>query len=102
MAQQQRTADRSGTRRAGPPRGPLAAAHAACEGLEDLTGHPAEGASAVRRTDEGWCVAVDVLEVARIPDTTSLLATYEVLLDESHGLLEFRRLRRYRRGTADA
>ncbi|GGV26235.1 hypothetical protein GCM10010277_07690 [Streptomyces longisporoflavus] len=54
-----------------------------------------------RSDDDGWCVVVDVLEVARIPDTTSLLASYEVQLDRSCELLEYRRLRRYRRGAAD-
>jgi hypothetical protein len=41
-----------------------------------------EGASAVCREENNWRVNVDVLEVPRIPDTTSLLATYEVDLDE--------------------
>jgi hypothetical protein len=39
--------------------------------------------------------------VARIPDTTSLLATYEVELDPQGHLLEHQRVRRYRRGSAD-
>ncbi|GAA2298983.1 hypothetical protein GCM10010431_17170 [Streptomyces kunmingensis] len=78
------------------------AARAACQSLEGLIGHRTEGVSAVRRgDDDGWCVVVDVLEVARIPDTTSLLASYEVLLDRDGELLEYRRLRRYRRGAAD-
>ncbi|MFJ8884096.1 gas vesicle protein [Streptomyces sp. NPDC102402] len=82
-------------------KGPEHAARAACHSLEGLTGYAAEGVSAVRRSDDGWCVVVDVLEVARIPDTTSLLASYEVQLDESGDLLEYRRVRRYRRGAAD-
>jgi hypothetical protein len=44
---------------------------------------------------------VDVLEVSRIPDTTSLLASYEVQLDKQGELVECRRVRRYRRGAAD-
>lgn len=55
----------------------------------------------MRRSEDGWCVVVDVLEVARIPDTTSLLASYEVQLDEDGELLEYSRVRRYRRGAAD-
>jgi hypothetical protein len=51
--------------------------------------------------DDGWCVLVDVLEVPRIPDTTSLLAIYEVQLDNEGELKEYRRVRRYRRGAAD-
>jgi hypothetical protein len=80
--------------------GPAEAARAACERLEELIGHPAEGASAVQRAEDGWAVAVDVLEVARVPDTTSLLATYEVRLDGDGELTGYRRTRRYRRGAA--
>ncbi|MER5766281.1 gas vesicle protein GvpO [Streptomyces sp. NPDC001985] len=88
-------------RKASPTRGPEHAARAACRSLEGLVDHPAEGVSEVRRSDDGWCVVVDVLEVARIPDTTSLLASYEVQLDQRGDLLEYRRVRRYRRGSAD-
>lgn len=87
--------------RARSARGPEHAARAACESLGGLIGHPTEGVSAVRREDDGWCVVVDVLEVPRIPDTTSLLASYEVQLDQAGELLEYRRVRRYRRGAAD-
>jgi hypothetical protein len=81
--------------------GPEQAAGHACERLAALITHPTEGVSAVRRTEDGWRVSVDVLEVERIPDTTSLLATYEVDLDQRGELREYRRVRRYRRGAAD-
>ncbi|MFI0774759.1 gas vesicle protein GvpO [Streptomyces sp. NPDC021212] len=81
--------------------GPEQAAGHACDRLAALITHPTEGVSAVRRTEDGWRVSVDVLEVARIPDTTSLLATYEVDLDQRGELREYRRIRRYRRGAAD-
>lgn len=106
MAEQRRkrsapTSTAAHSRRTSSPRGPVQAAQAACESLDGLLGHPAEGVSAVRRSDDGWCVVVDVLEVPRIPDTTSLLASYEVQLDEDGELMEYRRVRRYRRGAAD-
>ncbi|MGW4234696.1 gas vesicle protein GvpO [Streptomyces sp. NPDC004980] len=105
MAEKQRTraghAKKATTPRASPRRGPEHAARAACQSLERLIGHPSEGVSAVRRAEDGWCVVVDVLEVLRIPDTTSLLASYEVKLDEDGELLEYSRVRRYRRGAAD-
>ncbi|MEW1613934.1 MULTISPECIES: gas vesicle protein [unclassified Streptomyces] len=93
----------TGTRKKTPSRqGPEHAARAACRSLEALISHPAEGVSAIRRSDDdGWCVVVDVLEVARIPDTTSLLASYEVQLDKAGELMEYTRVRRYRRGAAD-
>ncbi|MFF3485372.1 gas vesicle protein [Streptomyces sp. NPDC002701] len=82
-------------------RGAEHAARTARQSLEGLTGHPTEGVSAVGREDDGWCVVVDVLELPRIPDTTSLLASYEVRLDQDGELMEYRRVRRYRRGAAD-
>ncbi|WP_328540276.1 gas vesicle protein GvpO [Streptomyces sp. NBC_00344] len=83
-------------------RGAERAALRASESLSRLIDHPPEGVSGVCRSDdEGWRVCVDVLEVARIPDTTSLLATYEVELDADGHLLQYRRVRRYRRGAAD-
>ncbi|MEU0039039.1 MULTISPECIES: gas vesicle protein [unclassified Streptomyces] len=88
-------------RRPPPVRGAGQAAQAACRSLEGLIGHPTEGVSAVKRVDDGWCVVVDVLELPRIPDTTSLLASYEVQLDQDGELLEYCRVRRYRRGSAD-
>ncbi|MFI1167525.1 gas vesicle protein [Streptomyces sp. NPDC020801] len=78
------------------------AARRAAEALTELVAHRLEGVSAVcRGEDDGWIVNVDVLELARIPDTTSLLATYEVELDSVGELLMYRRIARYRRGAQD-
>lgn len=103
MAEQRAARKRSSTatKQRGSGTGPAQAARTACEALEELIGHPAEGASGVERGEDGWTVHVDVLEVARIPDTTSLLATYEVRLDRDGDLAGYRRTRRYRRGAAD-
>ncbi|RCG17388.1 gas vesicle protein [Streptomyces diacarni] len=82
-------------------KGPEEAARRASRSLTRLIGHETEGISAVRRAENGWRVHVDVLEVPRIPDTTSLLATYEVELDSKGHLAQYRRIRRYRRGASD-
>ena len=73
------------------------AARAAQELLE-LTGKGAEGVTGLERTDDGWKVQVEVVEVRRIPDTTDVLALYEVQVDEDGDLMGYRRLRRYARG----
>ncbi|MFG2140129.1 gas vesicle protein [Streptomyces sp. NPDC048650] len=96
-----RTSSTATRKQKAPAIGPGAAARGAAELLQSLISHRAEGVSAVRRIEGGWCVEVEVLELARIPDTTSLLATYEVKLDEQGELLEYFRTRRYRRGSAD-
>jgi hypothetical protein len=80
------------------PKGP-ALASAAARQLEELTGREVEGVTGLSRTEEGWTVEVEVLEVRRIPETTDVLAIYEVTLDEDGDLEGYRRLRRYVRGT---
>jgi len=78
------------------------AARRAAASLSRLIAHPAEGSSEVGRGEDAhWRVCVDVVEVARIPDTMSLMATYEVELAEDGDLLGYRRVRRYHRGAAD-
>lgn len=94
-------AARRGGTRTGKVKGAEDAAVRAARGLSKLIGHRSDGCSGVAPADDGWRVCVDVVEVPRIPDTTSLLATYEVDLDGDGTLLGYRRLRRYRRGAAD-
>jgi hypothetical protein len=77
--------------------GPAIAAEASRQLLE-LTGRGAEGVTGLERTDDGWKVHVEVVEVRRIPDTTDVLALYEVDVDTDGELNGYRRLRRYSRG----
>ncbi|SEO90930.1 gas vesicle protein GvpO [Actinacidiphila rubida] len=78
------------------------AAESAADSLAGLIRHPVDGASSVARTDDdGWRVGVDVVEVPRIPDTTSLMATYEVELGPDGTVRSYHRTRRYRRSEAD-
>lgn len=73
-------------------------AQAAASQLLELTGREAEGVVGMERTDDGWRIEVEVVEVRRIPDTTDVLALYEVTVDEDGDLEGYRRLRRYGRG----
>ena len=66
--------------------------------LLELTGKAAEGVTSLQRTDDGWQVQVEVVEVRRIPDTTDVLAIYELEVDEQGALQGYHRLRRYARG----
>ncbi|MER5834291.1 gas vesicle protein GvpO [Streptomyces sp. NPDC002130] len=92
----------SSTKRRRPVRGAGKAARRAAEALTELIRHRLEGVSAVcPGEDDGWVVDVDVLELARIPDTTSLLATYRVELDAAGELVQYRRIARFRRGAQD-
>jgi hypothetical protein len=75
-------------------------ARAAREAVLDLTGKSAEAVTGLERTEDGWTVEVDVLELERIPSTTDVLATYRVTLDDDGELQGCRRVHRYLRGSA--
>ena len=76
-------------------------ARSAAKAVADLTGCEIAGVSAVDRTDDGWLVAVDVVELTRVPDTTSVLATYEVRVDGDAEIAGYRRVRRYLRSATE-
>ncbi|MFJ4691220.1 gas vesicle protein [Streptomyces sp. NPDC088766] len=70
--------------------------------LAELTGMTAESVSSFSQTENGWSLEVEVLELERVPDTMSLMGSYEVELDPEGQLTGYRRVRRYERGRADA
>lgn len=69
--------------------------------LEQLTGREPEGVLGFRRDGEGWLVTVEVVELPRVPSSTDVLATYDVVLDDDGDVREYRRTGRYIRGRAD-
>ena len=100
-----KTARKTAEKRASPPRAAAAkratasqVAVQAAQQLLELTGKGVEGVTGLERTDDGWKVHVEVVEVRRIPDTTDVLALYEVQVDDDGDLMGYRRLRRYARG----
>ncbi|MEU9169617.1 gas vesicle protein [Streptomyces sp. NPDC048420] len=70
--------------------------------LAELTGMAAENVSSFEQTEDGWSLEIEVLELSRVPDTMSLMASYQVDLDPDGQLTGYRRVRRYERGRADA
>ncbi|QOV34367.1 gas vesicle protein [Streptomyces ferrugineus] len=70
--------------------------------LAELTGMNAETVTSFEQTEDGWTLEVEVLELARVPDTMSLIASYRVDLDPQGQLTGYRRTRRYERGRSDA
>ncbi|WP_030299631.1 gas vesicle protein [Streptomyces katrae] len=87
-------------RRSGVP-GAAKAMRAAAEQLAELLGRFPDSVSSLKPTEEGWEAQVEVVELARIPDTTSVMASYRVALDEEGELISYERTRRYSRGTID-
>jgi gas vesicle protein GvpO len=71
------------------------------EQLEDLLGRPVESVSSLERTHGGWVLSLEVVEVERIPETTDVLASYEMELDDDLNLRRYQRARRYIRSRSD-
>lgn len=69
--------------------------------LEALVGCPAEGVVGVRKDDDGWVVTVEVLEIGRVPETTDVLASYEVRVDKEGDVAGYQRVRRYLRAQVE-
>jgi Gas vesicle synthesis protein GvpO len=74
---------------------------AARQTIEELTGFSTESVSGFQWDGEEWLVSVDVCELERVPNTTDVMATYIVQLDDKGGLLGYKRDRRYQRGHAE-
>lgn len=84
-----------------PKTSPAKLAANAAQQLLELTGRATEGVTALEKNDDGWRVTVEVVEVRRIPNTTDVLALYEIDADDKGNLEAYRRIRRYVRGAPD-
>jgi hypothetical protein len=70
--------------------------------LSDFTNRSVDYVSGLERGDDGWHVRIEVVELERIPDSTSVIASYEALVDDEGNLLKYERTRRYVRSQTDA
>jgi hypothetical protein len=68
--------------------------------VRDLTGYQPEAITGLEWDGEVWRITVDVLELGRVPNTTDLLASYVVQLDQGGSLRGLTRERRFVRGQA--
>lgn len=69
--------------------------------LSQLLRSETAGVSALKPTDQGWTAQVEVVEIARVPDTTSVMASYRVDVDRRARIVGYERVRRYARGQID-
>lgn len=65
--------------------------------LSQLTGLEPDTVSSLNKTEEGWSVEVEMVELKHVPNSRDVLATYQVILDDEGNLLRYHRTRRYRR-----
>jgi hypothetical protein len=71
--------------------------------IEELTGRPVEGVLGLQRDDDdsGWIVMVELLELRRVPNSTDVLGSYAVSLDDRGELREYARTGRYHRAQVE-
>jgi hypothetical protein len=96
----QRDAPHEDSRRASKP-GLAAIVKRAAAQFAELTAKQPEGVTGVRKSDTGWSVLLDVVELERVPSTTTVIATYRIEVDGDGELMGYERLRRYVRGAVD-
>ena len=86
---------------------PLAAGHigrvtrVALAQFTELIGQSPHAVTGARPQGEGWSLLIDVVELERVPDTTSVLATYRVDTDRDGNLTSYERLRRFTRNSTE-
>jgi hypothetical protein len=68
---------------------------------EQLTGHPVESFSSLEQDDRGWRIGIEVVELSRVPSTTDVLGSYELVLTSEGEFVDFRRDHRYSRNSTD-
>lgn len=76
-------------------------ARTAMDQLAMLTGRDADTVSGLERTDDGWLFQVEIVELERIPQSTSVLGSYQVQADDHGNVTAYVRTRRYYRNQAD-
>jgi hypothetical protein len=73
-------------------------AQVAKQQLADLTGLKADTVSGMSKSEDGWHVNIDMIQMRCVPDCSDMLATYETLVDEQGDLLRYQRTKTFRRG----
>jgi hypothetical protein len=74
----------------------------AIEQVAMLTGREIEGVNGLERNgDGGWVVTLEVVELRRVPDSTDVLGSYAVSVDERGELEGYTRTRRYYRSQVE-
>ncbi|MBX0331529.1 gas vesicle protein [Oscillochloris sp. ZM17-4] len=71
---------------------------AARDQIAALTSLPVDTVSRFKREGDGWVVEIELVEMRRIPNSSDVLATYQIQLDSDGSLLSYQRTQRYYRG----
>ena len=76
----------------------VSASREAIAQFHGLTGRSPEAVVGVSKSGEGWKVRLEVVEARRIPDSSDLLAEYDVDMDARGEIVNYARGSRYVRG----
>ena len=71
----------------------MSLAERAKEQLAEVTGFSPVAAVGGFKDEEGWHIQVDVLEMARLPESTDIIGTYMVTLDPEGNMVKFKKKR---------
>ena len=63
------------------------------EELSKLTGLELSTVLSTQKTEDGWKIAIEMIEKYSIPDQMDILAIYDTLLDDDGTLIQFSRRR---------
>lgn len=69
--------------------------------FEELTGRPVDRVVGIEADDGGWRLTVETIELERVPASTNVIGTYDVVVGADGTVQEFMRTRRYHRNRAD-
>jgi hypothetical protein len=72
------------------------------EQLSALTGLSVDTVSRFDRNGDGWVVEIDMIELRRIPNSSDVLATYQINLDSNGDIVSYLRTQRYYRSEVRA
>ncbi|MER6348729.1 gas vesicle protein GvpO [Streptomyces sp. NPDC001595] len=73
----------------------------ASDQLAEMLGRRPESVSSLQPNENGWTAKVEVMELERVPETSSVMASYEVVLGPGGELLGYERRKRYTRAQID-
>ena len=78
--------------------GMMSLAERAKEQLAEVTGFSPAAAVGGFKDEEGWHITVDMLEMARLPESTDIIGTYAVTLDLEGNMVKFEKKQSRMRG----
>jgi len=78
-------------------RGATDVAQSAVRAFAELTGRRPETVLGLKKDEDGWKVTLETVELRRVPNSSDVLASYVIALDDEGEVIGYERVRRYQR-----